>query len=100
MGTAGKPAPMVPPIRTEATAPMMCLLPIVPAMTILTIMAIMALIIAVSFDMTFMGGPDIVNAGSFIAVVVFVFVAIRIIPAVITGIPVISITVALISGFI
>ena len=100
MGMARKPAAMVPAIRTKAAAPMMCFLAIVPAMAIYGAMAIMVFFIAVSFEMAFMGGVDIIYTGGFVAVVILIFVAVRIIPAVITGIPVTAITIALISGFI
>jgi hypothetical protein len=101
----GKLAVMVPVMRTKAIIPTMrlfvrILLAIVSAAVIRIVIAIMAFFVAVALEMVYMGGLDKINAAGFIAVVVPVFVVVRIIAAVIIRIPVISIVIAVIPGFI
>ena len=55
---------------------------------------------AVALEMVYMGGINEINAAGFIAVVVPVFVVVRIIAAVIIRVPVISIVIAVIPGFV
>ncbi len=84
----GKLAAMVPVMGTKAIIPTMrlfvkVLLVIIPAAAIRIVIAIMVFFVAVALEMVYMGGINEINAAGFIAVVVPVFVVVRIIAAVI-----------------
>ena len=99
----GRPAAMVPVMRTKAIIPSMCLFVrvlwvIVFAAAIHIVIAIRVFFVAVALEMVYLGGLNKINAAGFITVVVPVFVVVRIKAAGKIRVPVISIVIAVIPG--